>query len=73
MLANFRQHAIANGLDDPAVMLLDLRIEQCDEMRLDAFVGSFLIRTHQASPPRPRRGLRRDGVWQSWCSLPGQR
>jgi hypothetical protein len=30
----FRQHAIAGGLDDAAVMLADLRIDQFDEMRL---------------------------------------
>jgi len=44
----FRQHAIAGGLDDTPVMLADFRINELDEMRLDAFVRSFLIRTHQA-------------------------
>ena len=44
----FRQHAIAGGLDDAAVMLADLRIDQFDEMRLDALVRAFLIGTHQA-------------------------
>jgi hypothetical protein len=53
----FRQHAVAGGLvpgssqvkpGDAAVMLADRRIDQFDEMRLDAFVGAFLIGTHQA-------------------------
>jgi hypothetical protein len=43
----FRQHAVAGGLDDPAVMLADLRIEQFDEMRLEPFVRAFLIRAHK--------------------------
>ena len=42
-----RQHAVAGGLDDPAAMLADLRTEQFEQMRLDAFVGTFLIGTHQ--------------------------
>jgi hypothetical protein len=43
----FREHAVAGGLDDPAVMLADPRVEQFDEMRLDAFVRAFFIGTHQ--------------------------
>jgi hypothetical protein len=43
----FCQHAIAGDLDDAAVMLADLRIDQFDEMRLEAFVRAFLIGTHQ--------------------------
>jgi len=43
-----RQHAVAGGLDDPPVMLADLRIDQFAQMRLEAFVRAFLIRTHQA-------------------------
>ena len=50
----FRWHAVAGGLvpgskpGDPPVMLADLRIDQIDEMRLEAFVGAFLIGAHQA-------------------------
>src|SRR6266566_574038 len=43
--------AVACGLDDPAVMLADLRIDQFDEMRLEAFVRALLISTHQARIP----------------------
>jgi len=44
----FRQHAVAGGLDDPAVMLADLRLEQFDETGLEALMRAFLIGTHQA-------------------------
>jgi len=44
----FREHAVAGCLDDPAVMLADLRIDQFDEMRLEAFVSAFLVGAHQA-------------------------
>jgi len=44
----FRQHPIAGGLDDPAVMLADLRIDHFAQMRLEAFVSAFLIGAHQA-------------------------
>jgi hypothetical protein len=44
----FRQHAVTGGFDDPAVMLVDLRIDQFAQMRLDAFVRAFLIGAHQA-------------------------
>ena len=44
----FRQHAVAGGLDDPAVMLGDLRIDQLAEMRLEPFVRAFLVGAHQA-------------------------
>jgi hypothetical protein len=47
----FRQHAVAGGLDDPAMMRADLRIDQFDEMRLEAFVRALFIRTHQARIP----------------------
>ena len=47
----FCQHAVAGGLDDSAVMLADLRIDNFDEMRLEALVGAFLIRAHQARIP----------------------
>jgi hypothetical protein len=47
----FRQHAVPGGLDDPAMMLADFRMDQFDEMRLEALVRAFLIRlrTHYAS------------------------
>jgi len=37
----FRQHAVASGFDDAAVMLPDLRIDDFDEVRLEAFVASL--------------------------------
>ena len=52
----FRQHTVAGGLDDPAVMLADLRIDQFAQMRLDAFVCALLIRTHQARIAHHIRG-----------------
>ena len=44
----FRQHAVAGVLDDAAPVLLDLRIDQLPEMRLEALVRAFLVRAHQA-------------------------
>ena len=44
----FRQHAVAGVFDDPAVMLLDLRLDQLAAMRLEAFVRALLVRPHQA-------------------------
>jgi hypothetical protein len=43
----FRQHAVAGGLDDAAVMLADLRIDHFGEMRLEALMRAFLVRPHQ--------------------------
>ena len=39
-----RQHAVAGGLDDAAVMLGDLRIDELMAQRFEAFVRAFLIR-----------------------------
>jgi hypothetical protein len=44
----FHQHTVAGGLDDPAVMLADLRVDQFAQMRLEAPVSAFLVDTHQA-------------------------
>jgi hypothetical protein len=44
----FRQYAIAGGLDDPAVMLADLWFDHLAQMRCDSFVRGFLVDTHQA-------------------------
>ena len=44
----FRQQAVARVLYDPAPVLLDLRIDQLLEVRLEPFVGLFLGRPHQA-------------------------
>jgi hypothetical protein len=44
----FCQHAVAGGLDDPAVMLADLRINEFEEMRLEPFVRALLVHAHQA-------------------------
>ena len=43
----FRQQPIAGGLDDPPVVLGDLRVDQLPAMRLEAFERAFLVRTHQ--------------------------
>jgi len=43
----FDQHAVAGGLDDAAVMLGDLRIEELAAQRLEALVRAFLVRPHQ--------------------------
>ena len=62
----FRQHAVAGGL------LADLRIDEFDEMRFDAFVRAFVARPQSSanSPAHWRRGSRRDGGCRSrWSSL----
>jgi hypothetical protein len=43
----FDQHAVAGGLDDPAMVLGDFRVEELMTQRLEAFVRAFLIRPHQ--------------------------
>ncbi len=48
----FRQQAVAGVLDDVAPVLLDLRIDQLPEMRLEAFVRAFFVRPHQAQIAR---------------------
>ena len=46
------QQAIAGGLDDAAMVLGDLRIEELAAQRLEAFERAFLIRPHQPRIPR---------------------
>jgi hypothetical protein len=41
------QHAVAGSLDDAAVMLPDLRVDELAAMRFQAVEGSLLIRSHQ--------------------------
>ena len=41
------QHAVAGGLDDPAVMLGDFRIEEFPAQRFETFECAFLVRPHQ--------------------------
>ena len=41
------EEAVAGGLNDPATMLSDLRLDQLADMRLDPFVRAFLICSHQ--------------------------
>ena len=48
----FRQHAVAGVLDDAAPVLLDLRIDQLTEMRLQALVRAFLVHPHQTRVAR---------------------
>jgi hypothetical protein len=43
----FRQHAIAGILDGAALVLLDLRVDQLTEMRLEALVRVLFVRAHQ--------------------------
>src|SRR5258706_13255181 len=46
-LWKFHQYSVAGGLDDPAVVFLNLWIEQLAAMRFEAFVGPLLVRSHQ--------------------------
>jgi hypothetical protein len=46
------QQAVAGGLDDAAMMLGDLRIEEFAAQRLEAFERAFLVRPHQPRIPR---------------------
>ncbi len=46
-LGKFHQHAVAGGLDDAAAVLPDLRVDELAPMRLEAFEGPFLVRSHQ--------------------------
>jgi hypothetical protein len=46
-----RQKAVAGVLDDPAVMLADLWLDQLSEVRLEPFVRALLIHPHQARIP----------------------
>src|SRR6266700_3930639 len=44
----FHQQAVAGSLDDAALMLLDLGIDELPAMRLETLVRAFLVRPHQA-------------------------
>jgi len=46
------QYTVAGGLDDAAVVLGDLRIEELMAQRLEAFERAFLVRAHQPRIPR---------------------
>ena len=48
----FRQQAIVGSLDDPSMTFADLWVDHFAQMRLEAFVGAFLIGAHQARIPR---------------------
>ena len=48
----FQQHAVAGGLDDAAVMLGDLRIEELAAQRFEACVRALLVGAHQPRIPR---------------------
>ena len=48
------QQAVAGGLDDAAVVLGDLRIDELAPQRLEAFERAFLVRAHQ---PRIARDI----------------
>jgi hypothetical protein len=48
----FRQHSVAGGLDDPAMMFGDLRIENLAAQGFKAFERAFLVRSHQPRIPR---------------------
>jgi len=50
--AEFHQHAVASVLCDAPTMLLDLRIDQLLEMRLEPLVGALLVLAHQARVAR---------------------
>jgi hypothetical protein len=42
----FCQQAVAGGLDDAAMMLGDLRVDQLPSQRLETFERAFLVRPH---------------------------
>ena len=46
------QQAVAGGLDDAAVVLGDLRIDELAAQRFEAFERAFLVRPHQPRIPR---------------------
>jgi hypothetical protein len=48
----FHQHAVAGGLDDAALVLGDLRVEEVAAQRLEAFERAFFVRPHQPRIPR---------------------
>jgi hypothetical protein len=50
--AELDQQAVAGGLDDAAMMLDDLRIEEFAAQSFEAFERAFLIRPHQPRIPR---------------------
>jgi len=69
----FHQQAVTGGLDDAAVVLGDLRIDELAAQRFEAFERALLVRPHQ---PRIARhiggpGSRRDGGSGS-CVLAGR-
>jgi hypothetical protein len=47
----FRQKAVAGVLNDPAPVLLDLRIDQLPKMGFEPLVRPLLIRSHQTRVP----------------------
>jgi len=48
----FHQHSVAGGLDDAAMVLGDLRIEELMAQRFQAFERTLLVRPHQPRIPR---------------------
>jgi hypothetical protein len=48
------QHAVAGGLDDAAMVLGDLRVEELAAQRFEAFEGGALV---DADQPRIRRHI----------------
>ena len=53
------QQAVAGGLDDAALVLGDLRIDELAAQRLEAFERAFLVRPHQPRIPRHIGGKNR--------------
>ena len=67
----FHQHAVAGGLNDPAVMRLDRRLEQLGPYRLKGSESHpRRPRSGASTPPHRRRGSRRDGGSRS-CRFAG--
>jgi hypothetical protein len=46
----FDEHAVGGVLDDPAVMLSDLRLDKLASTRLETLVSTFFVRARLASP-----------------------
>src|SRR5262249_22275094 len=67
------EEPVAGGLDDAAMVLGDLRINELTAHRLKAFECAFLVRPHQPRIPRHIGGEnRREPALASWpCGLHG--
>jgi len=66
----FHQHAVAGDLDDAALVLSDLGIDQFAPMRLQPRKGPFLVGTHEPAVTRDISG--EDGGQPAFDAFRGQ-